>query len=210
MRWARAGDDQIGVRGHARDGEVALVAALLVQHAACRRCGRRHRHVVGAEALQSSASASGPCTRSLANDVWSKSGHRLARGAVLGAPRGEPVLAPERVDRRGLDALAAANQLARSQPILAPKQARARASRSCSGERSSPRAARRARGSATRCRSARPRTSRIRSRRKRGSAWSGSERGGCRPARGPWAARPSTIHSASARPAPPAPRCRPS
>ncbi len=101
---AGAGDHQVGVGPEARDGEVALVAALLVQHAGVDDAAGRHADVVRAQSLER-----GLGVRSfdlqLAERGLVEQGHRLAGRPVLGPHVGEPVLAAEGVDRLRLHAL---------------------------------------------------------------------------------------------------------
>ena len=115
-----AADDEVLVGGEAGEGDVGLVGAACVEHARCRRSGPTGTATSAVHSHCSAASASGPVSRYLENEVWSKTVTRSRVARVLGGGPGQPVLlAPGVLDLRL--APAGAKKLARSQPILLPK-----------------------------------------------------------------------------------------
>ena len=121
-RRARRGN---AVSDEARDGEVALDAAALVEPSACRRSGPAPRRSRWRRAVAGTRRASRPSTRNLPKRGHVEQADRVAHRQVLVALVVEPVLPARSSDIRG-STPGAANQLARSQPATSPKHRAAR------------------------------------------------------------------------------------
>src|SRR6266511_3287574 len=102
-RLRRACHDQVRVPAQPGDGQVALEAATLVEHARVDEAPRRHGDVVGAEPLERGFGV-GAFQPELGERGLVEDGDGLTARAVLGRDVGEPVLPAEGVARLGGDA----------------------------------------------------------------------------------------------------------
>src|SRR5712675_1960904 len=96
-RKAGAGDDVVGVRRHARDREVALDAATLIEELRIDEAPDWPGHVVGANPAKGLLHVA-PDELKLGKGGLIEERHALARGLVFAGDGGEPVRAAKTVD----------------------------------------------------------------------------------------------------------------